>query len=125
MQQHPTGDELEFIKQYLEIPFLLDILEDNITKMKGAEFRLGDIFLFHLVKLQDKLTLELAEIRKQMRNKGMKVIDTKRTKVEIRTKYLCRGYTGSMVLLLDRVKADLSMKLCELLSIDINEMRSL
>ncbi|OME55486.1 hypothetical protein BSK59_13500 [Paenibacillus odorifer] len=120
--QQITADELGLVKSYLEIPFLLEVLEGNIEKMKHANLRLGHIFVFHLVTIRDNINREYIEIKKKMRNKGIKVFDQETTKIEITAKYVCRGYIGNMKLLMERVKSDLCEMLAKQLGLDLAKM---
>lgn len=56
-----------------------------------------------------------------MRQNGIKAFKEKANRNELSAKYLCRSYTGNMLLFMDRVKSDVSEMLADLLGVDLTK----
>ncbi|WP_155252267.1 hypothetical protein [Paenibacillus polymyxa] len=50
--------ELQLVIEYVELPFLLTILELNIKKIKESNFKLGPLFELHMRTMQDRVSKE-------------------------------------------------------------------
>ncbi|MFC7559593.1 hypothetical protein ACFQY3_12530 [Paenibacillus farraposensis] len=46
--QTDSVEDLRIVIEYVELPFLLTILELNIKKIKESNFKLGNLFELHL-----------------------------------------------------------------------------
>ncbi|MDN4106434.1 hypothetical protein [Paenibacillus polymyxa] len=64
--------ELQLVIEYVELPFLLTILELNIKKIKESNFKLGPLFELHLRTMQDRVSKEQYRVRQEMRRRGIK-----------------------------------------------------
>lgn len=107
---------------HLILPFLLDVFQDNLKVTKESPLRFGSLFVCQLETLIDKVSDEHFLIRKELRKRGIKVFDIERNKIELKAEYLCRGYTGKMVLLMNLIKAELSLKIAHYLNINITNI---
>lgn len=67
--------ELQLVIEYVELFFLLTILELNIKKIKGSNFKLGPLFELHLRTIQDHVSKEQYRVRQEMRRRGIKVLE--------------------------------------------------
>lgn len=64
--------ELQLVIEYVELPFLLTILELNIKKIKESNFKLGPLFELHMRTMQDRVSKEQYRVRQEMRMCGSK-----------------------------------------------------
>lgn len=121
--QIPTEEEHELIKMHLIMPFMLDVFQDNIQKMKDSQLRFGELFVLQLEDLMNRVSQEHAVIRQELRKRGIKVFNQERSNGELRAEFMCRGYKGRKVILMARVKAELQMKIADYLNVDVEKMR--
>ncbi|WP_420540403.1 hypothetical protein ACN92M_26505 (plasmid) [Paenibacillus polymyxa] len=120
--QKDSAEDLRLVIEYVELPFLLTILELNIKKIKESNFKLGPLFELHLRTIQDRVSKEQYRVRQEMRRRGIKVLEQHQLEDRITAKYLCRGYTHELRLLWSKVKADTEMRLAEYLGVDISSL---
>ncbi|MEK5061815.1 hypothetical protein BK126_28270 [Paenibacillus sp. FSL H7-0326] len=116
------AEDMALVKAYLELPVLLDVLELNIKKMKEADFKLLHIFELQLKSIQDEIIKQQRSVRQRMKQKGIKIIDEKRTPHSLDCEFLCRGYVDSISMLWGKVKADAEIMLADHLGVDINRI---
>jgi hypothetical protein len=121
--QIPSEEEHELIKIHLIMPFMLDVLQDNIKTTNNSQLRFGELFVLHMESLMDKVSQEHSVIRQELRKRGIKIIDQEHDREELRADFICRGYKGRKVIFMNRIKAEIEMKVAELLNIDILKLK--
>ncbi|WP_028545082.1 hypothetical protein [Paenibacillus taiwanensis] len=95
---HHTDDAL-LVKQYVLQALVLDVLERDIAGLASSSLKMAYIYIESLRQAQDEATAELYRIRKQFRQRGIKVYDEERQTHGIRVHYMCRGYEHSFYML--------------------------
>ncbi|WP_244944324.1 hypothetical protein [Paenibacillus polymyxa] len=115
-------EDLRLVIEYLELPYLLTVLELNLKKMKDSNFKLSYLFELHLIKIQKRVTKDQYQVRQSMRKRGVKVIEQNEEKDKLTAKYLCRGYMHDVRLLWSKVRSDTEVRLAEYLDVDITEL---
>jgi len=99
-------DELRMVKESILIPVMLDYLASDINTAHSAGFKLDLILIRGLEKVQDDLINEHYAIKKQLRERGIKVLPEQRTEMGIEAGYLCRGYQHRMTLLWSTLRTE-------------------
>ncbi|MBP1999368.1 hypothetical protein J2Z69_000387 [Paenibacillus shirakamiensis] len=117
-----TQAEAEWVKEYLLLPLLLDILERDIVHISEDTglFKFPQIYILMLHDIQRQVMLDLTTVRRQLRQNGLKVYEQHRTALGLEASYLCRGYEHSFSILWGLVKANLEERLCGYMGIDIS-----
>ncbi len=117
--QTDSVEDLRLVIEYIELPYLLTVLELNVKKMKRSDFKLGPLFELHLRTMQDRVSKEQYRVRQEMRRRGIKVLEQNQLEDCITGKYLCRGYVHDVRLLWSKVKSDTEVRLAAYLGVDI------
>jgi hypothetical protein len=99
-------EELRMVKESILIPIMLDYLESDINTAHSAGFKLDLILISGLRKVQDDIINEHYLLKKQLRERGIKVLPEKQTRTGIEADYLCRGYQHHMTLLWGTVRTE-------------------
>lgn len=110
-----TEEELLSVKDCILLPILLDVLERDIRSMKHAG--ISDYYVFHLQTVQQITFAKLAELKRSCRARSIAILETRRQKHSILIHYRCRGYQHDMELMLDYVRADIQIRLAEMLQV--------
>jgi hypothetical protein len=123
MKQAPlqTKEDFQYVKDYLLLPVILDVLERDIKTLDSLQLKMPDIYIRALKRIQDQVTTDLSEIRKVLRARGMKVYEQSRTKTGIEASYLCRGYQHSFAMLWVNVRSEVKLKLSKHMNIDLTD----
>ncbi|ASR49525.1 hypothetical protein B4V02_23975 [Paenibacillus kribbensis] len=108
---------MRLVIEYVELPYLLTVLELNLKKMKDSNFKLGHLFELHLKKIQDCVIKYQYRVRQAIRKRGIKVLDQHQMENCIMAKYLFRGYVHDARLLWGKVKSDTEVRLAAYLGI--------
>ncbi|MBP2240774.1 hypothetical protein J2Z40_001333 [Cytobacillus eiseniae] len=125
MKQAPLvmEEDLQLVKEYVLLPILLDVLESDITKFRTAKLKMNDIYEKSLRQVQDQIITKMAELRKQMRERGIKVYEQQQNKLFVEAHYLCRGYHHKFSMLWNLVRAEQYKCLNMYLHIDLRKKR--
>ena len=106
-----TEEELLMVKQSLILPIVLDVLAHDIRVLQGSTAKMNGLYVKYLHSLQDQVSLELYHLRRQLRQKGIKVFRQERAKKGLEAEYLCRGYEHQFMMLWGVVKAEVEIAL--------------
>ncbi|MNT42279.1 hypothetical protein D3C72_1786960 [compost metagenome] len=69
----------------------------------------------------DRVTKDLAEVRRQFRQRGIKVYETENDGKSVTARYLCRGYTGEASYLWAILAAEASVVMRKYLGLDTSK----
>ncbi|MDF2716562.1 MAG: hypothetical protein K0R28_3487 [Paenibacillus sp.] len=111
------------VKESILIPLMLDYLESDIQTAQSAGFKLDLILICSLKKVQDDIINEHYEIKKQLRERGIKVLPEARTRLGIEADYLCRGYQHHMTLLWGTVRTETLRKASDYAGVKLTDGR--
>jgi hypothetical protein len=114
-----TEDELKLVKDYLLLPVVLDVLERDIRTLDTLKLKMPQPYIRSLRTVQNKVTADMATIRRGLRGRGIKVYAERRTKRALEADYVCRGYHRKFSMLWGVVKAEVQQKLCRYLDVDL------
>lgn len=117
-----TEEDLKIVKRYLELPFLLDVLELDKKKMRESNLKMSRVYIIKLEELQDQVTTEIYSVKQEMRNKGIKIIEQTKLNDRLIAEYLCRNYKHQITLLWSKVKFDTEVSLAKYLGIVIDRL---
>ena len=62
-----TEEELTYVKQSLILPIVLDVLAHDIRVLQSSKAKMNGLYAKYLNSLQDKASLELYHLRRQLR----------------------------------------------------------
>lgn len=99
-------EELRMVKESILIPVMLEYLQSDIDTAHSAGFKLDLILIRGLQKVQDDILTEHYWLKKQLRERGIKVLPEQQTRTGIEADYLCRGYQHHMTLLWGTVRTE-------------------
>ena len=106
-----TEEELKIVKQSLILPIVLDVLSHDIRVLQGSSAKMNGLYIRFLHSLQDRVSLELYHLRRELRKSGIKVYRQERAKQGLEAEYLCRGYEHRFTMLWGVVKAEVEIEL--------------
>jgi hypothetical protein len=81
-------------------------LEHDIAAIGVSGMKLPRFYESVLRAVQDRVLLDLAGIRKQFRESGIKVYEERRERDGLHARYVCRGYHHRFFMLWGFVKAE-------------------
>ncbi|MFC4102895.1 hypothetical protein [Paenibacillus xanthanilyticus] len=108
----PTQEEMMLIRDAVILPFLLDLVQNNRTQMELQSNSLRSLYVKSADVLLDRIHKDLVEVRKQMRQKKIKVFEQERIYGDaIHYRFVCRGYEDNFLLMRMVLKSEMSTRL--------------
>lgn len=102
--------ELQLIKNYLLLPIVLDMLQDNIRYLSmSSMLKFRSIYENYTQSIMDRITADLVEIRRELRKANIKIYEEEQSGGCLSCKYICRGYQSEFTMLREHVRADISV----------------
>jgi hypothetical protein len=109
--QIPTIEELVLVKNYAVLPIMLTIVEGNLRKIQIADYSLKKLYIRATNVLIDRVTRDIYETKKLLRELGIKVYEDEKIDGSLRVKFNCRGYEDDIAIIRDVVKSEISIKI--------------
>ncbi|MBD3919600.1 hypothetical protein H8B09_12620 [Paenibacillus sp. PR3] len=104
----PIQSEAEqgMVKQYMLLGIVMRILDHDIRIVSHSGMKLPRLYESMLRAVQDRVLLDLAALRREFRDAGIKVYEESQQKDGIVAKYVCRGYHHQFAMVWGFVKAE-------------------
>lgn len=117
-----SNEDTQLVIDFIQLPYVLDVLELNLKKIKQSDLKMKELFVLYLEGLQNRVLADLKVVRQKMRQRGIKVFDGVRSDKDLVTEYLCRGYTHTMRFLWSKVRIDVEMRIAAYMDVDMNKL---
>ncbi|MGV2787753.1 hypothetical protein GNF98_19085, partial [Clostridium perfringens] len=92
------------------LPLLLDVLENDRGILSAAGLKMPVISNTIIDRLQKAALADLAQVRKNMRERGLKVYEDRKTRLGVEVEFLCRGYHHKLAMLWGRVESEIEQR---------------
>ncbi|KOP64340.1 hypothetical protein AMS62_03015 [Bacillus sp. FJAT-18019] len=112
-------EELILVKDYILLPLLLDVVENDQSILSTAALKMPVITNVLINRLQTAALADLTQVRKNMRDLGLKVYEQKKTHLGVEVEFLCRGYHHDLSMLWGLVDTEIEQKAYTYLGLDI------
>ncbi|MBY0204574.1 hypothetical protein [Paenibacillus cucumis (ex Kampfer et al. 2016)] len=117
----PSDEDHRLIKGMVVRTLLLDVLERDIRTLDTLLLKMPEVYILSLTRIQNEVLKEMLELRKQMRTRGVKVLEETRGKDGIETLYLCRGYGQRFYMLWTFARNEVKKELSRHLQMDLTQ----
>ncbi|MEC0370064.1 hypothetical protein [Paenibacillus chibensis] len=119
-----TEEDHALIKPYILLPIVLSAFERDISVINAA-VKTPEPYAEIITAAMDRVTYDLTELRREFKQRGIKVLDMQRTERGYEAQYLCRGYQRKFALLDGLVRAEGGILMRKYLGLDTDNMEKL
>ncbi|PZE22593.1 hypothetical protein [Paenibacillus xerothermodurans] len=119
----PTKEELEMIRDSVLLPIMLTMVEKNGKELQLSTNTLRKLYLAATQILMNRLHAELARLRRELRERQIKVFEDDREDSDLHFRYICRGYEDKFSVIRDVARATISVKLGQHIQAIVGEMQ--
>ncbi len=112
-------DESKLVKDFILLPLLLDALENDRGILSAAALKMPVITNTLIGRLQKAALADLAQVRRSMRECGLKVYEERKTHLGVEVEFLCRGYHHKLSMLWGLVESEIEQRSFTYLGLDI------
>ncbi|MGM1044777.1 MAG: hypothetical protein ACQEXX_01385 [Bacillota bacterium] len=116
-----TEEELILIKRYLELPYLLDVIEVDKNKVEQSDMITKKVVVRYFDYLQSQVTRTMHNQKQALKSRDIRIIEQERLDDRLIAKYMVRGYQHQMTLLWSKVKTDVMVMLAAYMKLDITD----
>ncbi|QMV40223.1 hypothetical protein [Cohnella cholangitidis] len=114
-----TNEERAMVKDAIVIPVMLNYIDNDISTIQKSGLNTDIVLVNGLKKVQDDIINEHIRIKRQLRERGIKIVQETRSKSSIESEFLCRGYNHKMSLLWSTVRTEVLHKASQYTSINL------
>ncbi|MDR0271156.1 hypothetical protein [Paenibacillus sp.] len=112
----PTTEELEKIRQYVLLPIMITIVENNRKTIEMSQYPLKKLYVTASEVLMNHIHADLVSIQKTLRERNIKVFEEEKVDSALHYRYVCRGYEDKFAMMRDLVRAEISIGMSKYIS---------
>ncbi|XEC96993.1 hypothetical protein AB6A23_10900 [Paenibacillus tarimensis] len=109
--QIPTKGELELIRDAVLLPMMLSVVDKNGREIEASSFSLKRLYMTATGVLMNRIHADLARVKKELKQRNIKVFEDERIDSGVYYHFICRGYEDKFVMLRDVVRAEMSVRI--------------
>ncbi|MCM3783177.1 hypothetical protein M3231_09340 [Neobacillus mesonae] len=118
-----TDEDRTLVKFYIILPMILTAFERD-TAIINNSLKTPDPYIERVHLAMNSLTHDITEIKRQFRDRGIKVYETTREPDGVYTRFLCRGYHGHMTLRWTFIKPEATILMRKYLGLDVSRFEN-
>jgi len=109
--------ESEAIKQYILLEMVLRIIDHDVKAIGNSKIKLPRLYESILRGVQDRVLLDMADLRRLFRKNGIKIYEELQEKEGLLAHYVCRGYHHQLFMLWGFIKVECERVLKQYMSV--------
>lgn len=110
-----TGDPLTSIKQVLILHLLRQQVEADLLMLRSTPLHLLRCYVLRLEELHADLLRQIGDIKRRLRQQGVRIIRQQKSSLDFHIAYLQKGYENQHCFLLATLQAEAHKLFSELL----------
>ena len=112
MLNQQTPEELELVKDYILLPIMQQMIDKECSKIEQNRNVLNRMYLTIARLMLRDIRADFFMNRAEIRKLGIKVVELpESSSVELRYKYICRGYEYSISMPRSTVRGEISVRM--------------
>jgi len=106
-----TKEELDLVRSYILLPLILTVAEKNLQQAERLTMTLKPLYVRATEILMDTVTKDLTNIRREMKQRNIKVIEDELRDSVMYYRMYCRGYEDRFGIMREVVRAEMQVRL--------------
>ncbi len=107
----PTKEELELIRSSVILPMILSIAEKNRQEIERSTYTFKPLYLKATLILMDAVSRELGSVKRQLKQRNIKVFEDEQVDLVMYFRFVCRGYEERFGMVREVVRAEMSVRI--------------
>lgn len=113
----PTPEEINLVRDYAILPIILSIVESNRRSIEDSTYSLRKLYVCAANALLDLIHADLARVRKNLKQRNIKVYEEERIDNMIQFRFNCRGYEDQFTMIRDIIRAEASVRISKYITV--------
>ncbi|MBB6732688.1 hypothetical protein [Cohnella zeiphila] len=109
----PTTDEVTMIRDYIMLPHMLTMTDRAYQDILRSSNIFKSYFAAMTQLIMDRITSDLASLRRDLRSRNIKVVESETQDDIIYHKYYCRGYEDRFGIVREVLRSQISIRLAQ------------
>lgn len=118
-----SDEELTLIRDSVLLPVLMDVIKNNTRELQHSKLSVISLYIKTTEVLLDTIHADLVAVKKELRQRDIKVVPEDRIDYALYHKIYYRGYNENFGIMKETIKAELSVKLGNYVSHLENKLR--
>jgi hypothetical protein len=106
-----TAEELTMIRDLIMYPHMLTMSDKSLQEIKRSPNLYKRFFEQFIQLLMDRISKELFSLRRELKNRNIKVFDDETVDGIIYHRYVCRGYENKFGIVRETLRSEISNRL--------------
>jgi hypothetical protein len=106
----PTKEELDLIRDVVLIPHMLTIAAEKRREMEHSSHTFKALYVKAIDVLMNIMTRDLAEVRKELKQRNIKVFEDGQRDEVVYNRFICRGYEERFGMIREVMRAEISVR---------------
>jgi hypothetical protein len=108
-----TSEELTMIRDLIMYPHMLTMCDKSLQEIKRSPNLFRRYFEQLIQHIMDSISKDLFSLRREMKNRNIKVFDDETTDGIIYHRYACRGYEDKFGIVRETLRTEISFRLAK------------
>jgi hypothetical protein len=109
----PSKEELELIRSSVLLPMILSIAEKNRQEVERSSYTFKPLYLKSTLIFMDLVSRELARVKRELKQRNIKVIEEEQADLVMYFRFICRGYEERFGMVREVVRAEISVRITQ------------
>ncbi|MFD1776992.1 hypothetical protein [Paenibacillus rhizophilus] len=106
-----TAEERTMLRDYLLLPHMVTMVQKSLDDLKHSHNILNRLYLMAGEYVMGRITQDLYQLRRELRQRNIKVLSEEQSDFVIYHRFICRGYEERFGMTRDVMKAEISLRL--------------
>lgn len=111
-----TTEERTMIRDYILLPHLQSMVQKSLDDIEYSTNVLKRLYLMAGQRILDQIAIDSRKLRQELKQRNIRMIETKYEDFIINHHYHCRGYQDVFGITRDAMKSEISIKLSHYIS---------
>ncbi|MEW9697802.1 hypothetical protein [Paenibacillus sp. SI8] len=107
----PTPEELNMIRDYILLPYMLTMVQKNVDDIERSSNLLKQLYLAPGQVVMNKISKDIHAIRRELTKRNIRIIGDEHADLVVYHRFLCRGYEDRFGMTRDVMRSEISVQL--------------
>jgi hypothetical protein len=108
-----TSEELKLIRDSIMLPHMLTMCDKSLQEVKQSTALFKRYFVQLIQMTMDKISKDLFALRRDLKNRNIKVYDDEVADGIIYHRYFCRGYEEKFGIVRETLRSEISIRMAQ------------
>jgi hypothetical protein len=119
--QSVSKEDHSLVKAGVLLPVMLEFIQSDVSALNKQGIHLAEFGVKTLQAAEQELITEHLNVRKELRQRGIKIFGEEKTKLGVNANYIIRGYRHHISVLWGLVRTEALLKASQYAGVDLTK----